>query len=120
MLDPHGFVASCNSKNFFMVSDGKVVTSTGRFNFMGITRQHVIECCRKIGVPVEERDFTLAETYNADEAFVTGTFGGATPVAMIDGHQISQGHLPGPITGKLAQVYQELIEADIVAGGHAT
>lgn len=113
MLDPHGFVASCNSTNFFIVTGGKVVTSTGRFNFLGITRQHAIECCRVAGVPVEERDFTLAETYNAQEAFVTGTFGGLTPVSTIDGRRIGDQPLPGPVTGRLSQAYLALIEADI-------
>src|SRR5258708_33538252 len=80
MLDPSGFVASCNSTNFFIVTGGRVVTSTGRFNFQGITRQNVIALCGASGIPLEQRDFTLAEAYAAEEAFVTGTFGGLTPV----------------------------------------
>ncbi|MEO7761742.1 MAG: aminotransferase class IV, partial [Casimicrobiaceae bacterium] len=85
MLDPSGFVASCNSTNFFIVRRGELWTSTGRFNFKGITRGKILDCARKNAMVVSEKDFTLAETYNANECFVTGTLGGVTPVTRIDG-----------------------------------
>ncbi|WP_353979998.1 aminotransferase class IV [Salinicola endophyticus] len=88
MLDPHGFVASCNSTNFFIVRDGELWTSTGRYNFNGITHKTVMRLARQAGIVVRELDFTLAQTYTADEAFVTGTLGGLTPVYHIDGHAI--------------------------------
>jgi branched-chain amino acid aminotransferase len=103
MLDPLGFVASCNSTNFFIVRGGTVMTSTGRFCFKGITRGKVIELCAREKIPCVETDFTLAETWNADEAFVTGTFGGVTPVRSIDGRSI--GATPGPITARLSAAY---------------
>ena len=106
MLDPAGFVASCNSTNFFIVRDGEVLTSTGRFNFKGITRGKVIELARSAGVACRETDFTLSETYNADEAFVTGTFGGVTPVVKIDGRPVGAGQ-PGPVTTHLSSLYDE-------------
>jgi branched-chain amino acid aminotransferase len=107
MLDPHGFVASCNSTNFFIVRRGRVLTSTGRCNFKGITRQKVIELCHANAIPVAETDFTLAEVYDADEAFVTGTFGGVTPVASVDGRSI--GAAPGgPVTARLDALYRAL------------
>ncbi|MBL8702969.1 MAG: aminotransferase class IV [Alphaproteobacteria bacterium] len=109
MLDPHGFVASCNSTNFFIVKDGVVRTSTGRFNFCGITRANVLAVARANAIPVEETDFTLAETYAADEAFVTGTFGGVTPVSTIDGRRIGAGALPGPVSQRLGELYSELL-----------
>ncbi|MGE0715524.1 MAG: aminotransferase class IV, partial [Alphaproteobacteria bacterium] len=96
MLDPHGFVASCNATNFFVVRKGAVWTSTGRYSFNGITRGNVIDVARANGIPVELRDFTLAEVYGADEAFVTGTFGGVTPVASVDGRAV--GAPGGPVT----------------------
>lgn len=108
MLDPQGFVASCNSTNFFIVTGGRIVTSTGRFNFKGITRQNVIEVCTAAGIAVEQRDFTLAETYCAEEAFITGTFGGVTPVARIDGRAIGTGR-PGPVTARASALYQDLV-----------
>lgn len=104
MLDPAGFVASCNSTNFFIVRDGVVMTSTGRFNFRGITRGKVIGLCAAHGIPCRETDFTLGETYAADEAFVTGTFGGVTRVVSVDGHRLP-GEAPGPITARLSALY---------------
>nr|WP_295833527.1 aminotransferase class IV [uncultured Azospirillum sp.] len=104
MLDPHGFVASCNSTNFFIVRKGELWTSTGRFNFKGITRGKTIDLYRKDGGTVREHDFTLAEVYAADEAFVTGTLGGITPVVRIDGRQIGDGK-PGPVTAHIADLY---------------
>jgi branched-chain amino acid aminotransferase len=105
MLDPHGFVSSCNSTNFFIVRDGAVMTSTGRFCFNGITRAKVIELCAAEGLRCLQTDFTLAETYNADEAFVTGTFGGVTPVRAIDGRPL--GAVGGPITARLSRAYDD-------------
>jgi branched-chain amino acid aminotransferase len=105
MLDPHGFVSSCNSTNFFIVRDGAVMTSTGRFCFNGITRAKVIELCASEGLRCRETDFTLAEAYNADEAFVTGTFGGVTPVCAIDGRPL--GAVGGPVTARLSRAYDE-------------
>jgi branched-chain amino acid aminotransferase len=105
MLDPLGFVSSCNSTNFFIVRDGAVTTSTGRFCFKGITRGKVLELCSELGVPREERDFTLAEAYNADEAFVTGTFGGVTAVNSIDGRPMVA-RIPGPMTEQLSDAYR--------------
>jgi branched-chain amino acid aminotransferase len=106
MLDPLGFVASCNSTNFFIVRDGAVVTSTGRFNFKGITRGKVIELCAAHGIPCRQEDFTLAEAYSAEEAFVTGTFGGVTRVASVDGHLLPGGG-PGPVTARLSALYDD-------------
>jgi branched-chain amino acid aminotransferase len=108
MLDPLGFVSSCNSTNFFIVRDGAVITSTGRFCFKGITRAKVIELCKQEEVRCDECDFTLAEVYNADEAFVTGTFGGVTPVCLVDGRRIGAGQ-PGPIVARLSRVYEQMI-----------
>lgn len=104
MLDPRGFVASCNSTNFFIVRGGELWTSTGRYSFRGITQATVIESARSAGVDVRECDFTLAEVYSADEAFVTGTLGGVTPVTRIDGRQIGTGRA-GPVTARVSDLY---------------
>jgi branched-chain amino acid aminotransferase len=110
MLDPHGFVASCNSTNFFVVRGGEVWTSTGRYNFKGITRRKVLEICAAQGVVARELDFTLAEAYGASEAFVTGTLGGITPVTRIDGRTIGTG-APGDLSKRIAGWYQAAIGA---------
>jgi branched-chain amino acid aminotransferase len=115
MLDPHGFVASCNATNFFVVGDGVVRTSTGEYCFNGITRGHVIELCRGNGIRVELCDFTLEDACAADEAFVTGTFGGVVPVASLDGRSYGR-PLPGPFTTRIAQLYQALLQSETLLG----
>ena len=111
MLDPGGFVSSCNATNFFFVRDGAVFTSSGRYCFNGVTRANVIALCERHGIPVHLGDFTLAEVYGADEAFVTGTFGGLTPVRMIDGRALPAA-LPGPVTQTLRAAYEALKDED--------
>ena len=107
MLDPHGFVASCNATNLFIVRDGQVLTSTGEYCFNGVTRANVIDLCRGNGIPVALCDFDLDMAHAADEAFVTGTFGGLTPVREIDGHVLPCA-LPGPVTTRLRALYEAL------------
>lgn len=111
MLDPHGFISSCNATNFFFVKNGEVRTSTGDYCFNGITRHHVIHLAHEHGIPLKLGNFTLDEAHAADEAFVTGTFGGLTPVREIDGHHLRE-KLPGPITLKLRALYEQLKDAD--------
>lgn len=111
MLDPHGFVATCNSTNFFIVRKGEVWTSTGRYCMNGITRANILAVARENGIHAKERDFSLTETYGADEAFVTGTFGGVTPVRELDGRVFGDG-TPGPVTSRLRELYRGLIERE--------
>ena len=113
MLDPRGFVASCNSTNFFIVRRGELWTSTGAYSFKGITQQTVLDAWRAAGGTVREGDFTLAQVYSADEAFVTGTLGGVTPVVRVDGRVIGRGE-PGPVTKLAGERYlaKVLAEAD--------
>ncbi len=110
MLDIHGFVNTTNACNFFIVRKGQVWTSTGDYCMNGITRQKVIDLCRANAIPVFERNFSLVETYSADEAFLTGTFGAQTPVSTIDGRVIGTGEL-GPITQKIRALYKDLVGA---------
>lgn len=109
MLDVHGAVATCNATNFFIVVKGQVWTSTGQHCLNGITRRKVIEACRANAIPVFERDFSLVDVYSADEAFVTGTFGGLTPVTAVDGRLIGETR-PGPMTRRLRELYRDEIE----------
>ena len=108
MLDVNGAVATCNATNFFIVTGGEVWTSSGQHCLNGITRQLVLELCRANGIPENERDFSLTDVYSADEAFVTGTFGGLTPVVAVDGRSIGTG--PGELTGRLSALYKGAIE----------
>ena len=114
MLDPNGFVASCNATNLFWVRDGRVETSTGDFGFNGVTRGNVIALCRENDIPITLGDFELADLHAADEAFVTGTFGGLTPVREVDGHALPAA-LPGPLTTRLRALYEDLKDRDAAA-----
>jgi len=111
MLDVHGFVNTTNACNFFIVRKGEVWTSTGDYCMNGITRQKVIDLCRANDIPVFERNFSLVDTYGADEAFLTGTFGAQTPVGDIDGRVIGTGQL-GPMTTRLRGLYADLVRRD--------
>jgi branched-chain amino acid aminotransferase len=113
MLDVHGFVNTTNSCNFFIVRRGEVWTSTGDYCMNGITRGKVIQICRANGIPVFERNFSLVDTYGADEAFLTGTFGAQTPVGEIDGRRIGDGpdFEPGPLTRRIRLEYKALVAA---------
>lgn len=114
MLDPHGFVNTTNSCNFFIVRRGEVWTSTGDYCMNGITRRKVIELCRQNGIPVFERNFSLIDTYGADEAFITGTFGAQGPVAEIDGRAIGaiDSGGAGPMTLRLRSLYGDLVRKE--------
>ncbi len=111
MLDIHGFVNTTNACNFFIVRNGEVWTSTGDYCMNGITRQKVIDLCRADGIPVFERNYSLVDTYGADEAFLTGTFGAQTPVGEIDGRVIGTGQM-GPMTERIRSLYKSLIESE--------
>lgn len=110
MLDPNGFVSSCNATNFFFVKDGVVKTSKGNYCFNGVTRGNVIRLCQDHGLPLQLGDFTLDEVHAADEAFVTGTFGGLAPVREIDSNRLPAA-LPGPLTQRLHSLYEALKDA---------
>ena len=115
MLDPRGFVASCNSTNFFIVRRGELWTSTGAYSFKGITQRSVLDAWLAAGEVARECDFTLAQVYSADEAFVTGTLGGVTSVVRIDGRVIGDGK-PGALTQRIGQLYLERVTGSAPRG----
>lgn len=118
MLDPHGFVATCNSTHFFAVLGSErepvVLTSDGRYCLAGITRSNVLEICRATGIATRETTFSLTDVYSAREAFVTGTFAGVVPVRTVDGRMIGDGRR-GPVVERLQTLYRELVDADVAA-----
>jgi branched-chain amino acid aminotransferase len=114
MLDPQGFVATCNSTHFFVVRRGEVWTSSGAYCLGGITRGNVLRVCREAGIPSQERLFSLTEVYSADEAFVTGTFAGVVPVHTVDGRTIGSGRR-GPMVSRLQELYADLVRRDVTA-----
>jgi branched-chain amino acid aminotransferase len=112
MLDPHGFVATCNSTHFFLVRGGEVWTSTGMYCLAGITRSNVLRLCAEHGIPAQQRSFSLTEVYSADEAFVTGTFAGVVPVHTVDGRRIGSGKR-GPMVERLQGLYRQLVHDEV-------
>jgi branched-chain amino acid aminotransferase len=110
MLDPHGFVATCNSTHFFIVRKGEVWTSSGKYCLGGITRGLALEVAREAGIPAVEKDFSLTDVYGADEAFVTGTFAGIVPVREIDGRGLT---CPGPMVKRLRELYAGRMDREI-------
>ena len=112
MLDPTGAVATCNATNFFIIDRDGLHTATGQYNLNGITSELVCEVAEAAGIPVHQHAFSLTDVYAADEAFVTGTFGGLTPVHTIDGRTIGTGE-QGPMTLRLRELYETAIEADV-------
>ncbi len=119
MLDPHGFVATCNSTHFFVVRGGAVWTSTPKYRLHGITQDMVIAAARDAGIPVEERDFSLTQAYDADEAFCTGTFAGLVPVRVLDGRTVGDGAVPGPMVTRLRALYAQRVAACVAQGRYA-
>ena len=111
MLDPHGHVATCNSTHFFIVREGEVWTSSGDYCLDGITRRNVIDLCKANDIPIFEKNFSVMQTYSADEAFVTGTFAGLTPVVDIDGRVIGSGQR-GDMVDRLQELYGRLIDGE--------
>jgi branched-chain amino acid aminotransferase len=110
MLDPQGFVATCNSTHFFIVRKDEVWTSSGKYCLGGITRGLALEVARDAGIPAMEKDFSLTDVYGADEAFVTGTFAGIVPVREVDGRKLT---CRGPMVERLQKLYAERIERDV-------
>jgi branched-chain amino acid aminotransferase len=110
MLDPHGFVATCNSTHFFIVRKGEIWTSSGKYCLGGITRAVALEVVREAGITAVEKDFSLTDVYGADEAFVTGTFAGIVPVREVDGRALA---CRGPMVERLQRLYAERVDRDV-------
>ena len=104
MLDPKGFVSTCNSTNFFIVRNKEVWTSTGQYCLNGVTRKSVIRLCKQYKIPVYEKNFSLEEVHNSEEVFVTGTFAGIIPVTSVDNIIIGKG-MRGSLTKNLQDWY---------------
>ena len=109
MLDPDGYVSTCNSTNFFMIKNNEVWTSNGQHCLNGVTRHSVIDICKKKQIPIKEKQFSINEVHEADEVFVTGTFAGIIPVRSVDGNTIGNG-TRGPLTEQLQTWYEKDVE----------
>ena len=115
MLDAAGFVATCNSTNFFIIRRGEVWTAAADYCLAGITRGNIIAAAREAGIPVSEKRFSLVDVYGADEVFVTGTFAGVVPVRTVDGRTIGEGEFAGagPLTLRLSGLYKDMVRRSL-------
>ena len=109
MLDPHGFVNTSNSCNFFIVKNGEVWTSTGDYCMNGITRKKIIMLCKDNSIPVFEKNFSLVDVYSADEVFITGTLGSLVPVLELDKRTFDAKN--NKLTQTLQSLYNDLIHS---------
>ncbi len=119
MLDIHGFVATCNATNFFIVHGDEVWTSTGQYCMNGITRGKVLELGEAAGITCRQKNFSLFDVYGADEAFVTGTFGGLTPVTSVDGRPLGDSAM-GQMTRRLQSLYEAAIETAVAEAARSS
>jgi len=112
MLNMAGNVAEATGDNYFIVRDGELITPpTSEGALIGITRQTVMELAAKLGIPVRERVVTLYDSYNADEAFLTGTAAEVIPAVKHDNRTIGTGK-PGPITRRIIDAFREFAASE--------
>ena len=107
MFDINGNIATNNSTHFFYIKKNIVFTSTGKYCVTGITRQKIIDICKKNKIKVKQQNFKLKEVMTADEAFATGTFAGVMPISQINKKKliIKKENL----TFKILNLYNKLI-----------
>ena len=108
MLDINGYVSTCNSTNFFMIKNKKIITSKGVYCLNGVTRQNIINICEENNIPIILKDFKIEDVYEADAAFVTGTFAGVIPVTQIDHYKLNSENFN--IIDRLFKLYKQKIE----------
>jgi branched-chain amino acid aminotransferase len=115
LLDANGNLAEGIGSNIFLVRDGALHTPREQQVLPGISRQTVMDLAREAGVPVHERDLDLFDAYTADEAFLTSTSLCVCPVRSINGVEMGEGRVPGPVTRRLTEAYCRLVDFDFVA-----
>ncbi len=108
LLDMNENVAEASGANIFIEKDGKLYTTAKGHIMAGITRNTIIDICKREGISIEEKIFTLEELKQADSAFLTGTAAEVAGVKNIDTYQF-------PLTWKktlgykLSKLYKEEI-----------
>ena len=108
LLDKNGFISEGSGENIFLIKDNKIFTPRTEHCLNGITRKSVITIASDMGFDVVERDLTLDELFDSDEAFFTGTAVEITPISKIDKKVIGIGSR-GPITERLQKTYNDII-----------
>lgn len=113
MLDVNGYLTENAGGNAFFVSDGRLKTPSTRNILEGVTRATVIELAAELGILVEEGDYTVYDLYTADEAFLTSTPFAILPASKANGLPIGAS-IPGPVTRRLMQRWNEMVGVDLV------
>ena len=116
LLDLNGNISEAGGANFFIVSQGVLLTPGPRNILLGISRQTVLELAEELNIPAIERDIQVYDVYNADEAFLTQESSCILPVCQLNGIQIGE-KIPGPITKRLLDAWSAEVGVDI-AGQH--
>ena len=112
LLDTNGFVSEGSGENIFMLHKGRLSTpSLSCSNLDGITRNAVMEICKELKIPLEERCITRDELYIADEIFLTGTAAEITPVREVDNRAIGSGK-KGETTDRIQKMFFDIIRGD--------
>ena len=114
LLDVNGNLAEGMGSNFFIVKDGVVITPRDQYVLGGISRETVLELAAQLQLETKEADIDLFDAYTAEEAFVTSTSFCVCPVVSVNGSEIGDGTVPGPVTSRLLEAYSELVGIDIV------
>ena len=108
MLNQNGTVCEGTGDNVFIVKAGKLITPPpSAAILLGITRKAAIDLAEEEGIEVVEREMTVHELYNADEAFLTGTAAEIAPLVEVDGKVVGDGK-PGPITTMLIGKFKDI------------
>ncbi|AFC28892.1 D-alanine aminotransferase [Paenibacillus mucilaginosus 3016] len=111
ILHRQGTVTECSASNAAIVKNGRIITHPANHLILhGITRMVMLRLAERLGIPAEERPFTLDELQAADEVFITGTTVEVTPVVSVDGLPVSGGQ-PGPVTRRLQEAFSEAIRS---------
>ncbi len=114
LLDTDNFIAEGTGDNFFIVKNGIVITPEPRNILRGISRGYIMELCKSLKIPCEEKNLDVYDVVNADEAFMSGTPFCMLPVTSLNGQSIGNGKM-GSITSQLLKTWSENVGIDIEA-----
>ncbi|MGI9252334.1 MAG: branched-chain amino acid transaminase [Thermomicrobiales bacterium] len=110
LLDQHGHVAEGSACNLFLVRDGVLITAPITGDILeGITRRTVMKFAQDLGIPTLEREIDRSELYLCEEAFFCGTGVQVAPISTIDGREVGDGHVPGPITKAVSDIFYRTV-----------
>jgi len=106
ILTDDGCICECATANIFLVAGGEVRTPPVRLPLLnGITRQVVLEVCRKLGLAASESEFRMEDVREADEVFITNSIVEMMPVRQVAAHPVMR--CPGTVTERIRRAYAD-------------